>query len=321
MKFTPVKFQATLASGGVALMPMYFLKFNIFKTGTSISLSMLPQLSDHPVMFASALILTALMGLFICIHFFYTAVFLKELVIWLFTTDEFKKLISDPLTASMVFSPLISLPMSMIVLFAPASYFFPQITENIQTFMLPGFICFGILWIALISFEIKSAAVFFTTSVELESLNFGWLLDVLAFGAVSLVGAMIANFAENTLISSTTAFMVFLTVFVGIALFSVKLAILIYQQIRSRQLPISAVMPAYCLVIPPSCLLGFGFFQLVQYAGKTFGFDVSAVSFIIINFSYFFAMSWFIFSIFLLKDYLRKEFLSTGFSPAQWGMV
>jgi len=321
MKFTPVKFQATLASAGVALMPMYFLKFNIFKTNENISLSMLSLLSDQPVLYATALFLAITMGLFIVIHFFYTAVFLKELVIWLSTTNEFKKLINSHLTASTVFSPLISLPMSMIVLFGPTSFFFPQITENIQTFMLPAFILFAILWVALISFELKAAGVFFTTLVEPETLNFGWLLDVLAFGAVSLVGSLIANFADSRLISSSTAFMVFVTVFVGIALFSVKLAILIYQQIRSRQLPVSAIMPAYCLVIPPSCLLGFGFYQLVQYTGKTYGFDVSAISFIIINFSYFFSMSWFVFSIFLLKEYLKKDFLRTDYSPAQWGMV
>lgn len=321
MKFTPLKFQVTLASAGVALMPNYFLKFNIFDTGGPISVSMLSSLSDTPLLYATALLLTVLMGLFILIHFSLTAIFLKELFQWLRRTDEYNALIHNPLTSSIIFSPLISLPMSFIVLMGPTSFFFPQIEANLQNLILPAFIAFVCLWVILVSLGLKAVKVFFTADVKHEGLNFGWLLDVLAFGAVTLLGSIIANHAENSFIASTSAFMVLVTLLMGMALFLFKMTILVYQQMKSKKLPEKSFLPGFFLVIPPCCLLGFGFYQLIAYAGKSFGIEVQAMLFVIINFSYFFSIIWFAFTFFLLKEYVRKDFLSSDFSPAQWGMV
>lgn len=321
MKFTPLKFQGTLAAAGVALMPYVFLKINIFKSEGTISLSELPILSGNTLEYAAALFLIAVMGLFIVIHFTLTAIFLKELVIWLLKPDNFKELMKNPLANSALFSPLISLPMSMVVFFGPVSFFVPQLTENMQSLMLPAFVVFSFLWVILILLELKVVKVFFTESVEHEKLNFGWLLDVLALGAVSLFGSSIADFSKSDLIASSVAFMVMIALLVGISVFVLKIAILFYQQIKSKVMPSINILPAFFLVVPPMCLLGFSFYKLLGYASKTYGFDTNAVSFLIIVFSYLTAMSWFIFSIVLLKEYLKKEFLSADFSPAQWGMV
>ena len=321
MKFTPLKFQGTLAAAGVALMPYVFLKINIFKSEGTISLSELPILSGNTLEYAAALFLIAVMGLFIVIHFTLTAIFLKELVIWLLKPDNFKELMKNPLANSALFSPLISLPMSMVVFFGPVSFFVPQLTENMQSLMLPAFVVFSFLWVILILLELKVVKVFFTESVEHEKLNFGWLLDVLALGAVSLFGSSIADFSKSDLIASSVAFMVMIALLVGISVFVLKIAILFYQQIKSKVMPSINILPAYFLVVPPMCLLGFSFYKLLGYASKTYGFDTNAVSFLIIVFSYLTAMSWFIFSVVLLREYLKKEFLSSDFSPAQWGMV
>lgn len=321
MKFTPLKFQGTLAAAGVALMPYVFLKINIFKSEGTISLSELPILSGNTLEYAAALFLIAVMGLFIVIHFTLTAIFLKELFIWLLKPDNFKELMKNPLANSALFSPLISLPMSMVVFFGPVSFFVPQLTENMQSLMLPAFVVFSFLWVILILLELKVVKVFFTESVEHEKLNFGWLLDVLALGAVSLFGSSIADFSKSDLIASSVAFMVMIALLVGISVFVLKIAILFYQQIKSKVMPSINILPAYFLVVPPMCLLGFSFYKLLGYASKTYGFDTNAVSFLIIVFSYLTAMSWFIFSVVLLREYLKKEFLSSDFSPAQWGMV
>lgn len=321
MKFTPLKFQGTLAAAGVTLMPYIFLKNNIFSSEREISLWKLSLLSNSPLEYATALFLVVAMGLFVVIHFTLTAIFLKELFIWLRDPQDFIELIENPLTNAAAFSPLISLPMTMVVFFGPVSFFVPQLTENMQRFMLPAFIVFSLLWAILLSLEMKAAQVFFTASVDHEKLNFGWLLDVLALGAVSLFGSNIANFANSNLISSSAAFMVLVALFVGIVVFFMKMAILLYQQIKSKIMPGVNILPAYFLVIPPMCLLGFSLYKLLGYAGKTYGFDAKAISFLIMTFSYLIAMSWLIFSVVLLRKYFEKEFLPSAFSPAQWGMV
>ncbi|MBU0946896.1 MAG: hypothetical protein KJ804_05770 [Proteobacteria bacterium] len=321
MKFTPLKFQGTLAAAGVALMPYIFLKINIFKSEGDISSANLSLLSNGPLEYGIAWFLITVMGLFIIIHFTLTTIFLKELFVWLLTLTNFKELMKNPLANSALFSPLISLPMTMVVFFGPVSFFVPQLTENMQSLMLPAFIVFGFLWAILISLEMTAAKVFFTQSVDHEKLNFGWLLDVLALGAVSLFGSSIADLSNSNLISSFAAFMVMVALLLGIAVFFVKVVILFYQQIKSKVMPDVNILPAYFLIVPPMCLLGFSFYKLLGYASKTYGFDANAISFLIMVFSYLTAMSWFIFSIALLREYLKKEFMASEFSPAQWGMV
>jgi len=321
MKFTPLKFQGTLAAAGVTLMPYVFLKINIFKSEEEISLSMLSLLSSSPVAYATALFLIAVMGLFIVIHFILTSLFLKELFLWLLTTNGFKELIGSPLANSALFSPLISLPMTMVVFFGPVSFFVPQLSAKMQLLMLPAFIIFSFLWILLISLEIKSAKVIFADFVEYEKLNFGWLLDVLAFGAVSLLGSSIASVSHNNLIASSVAFMTTITLLVGIIVFTMKVTILVYQQIKSKIMPGIHLLPAYFLVVPPMCLLGFSFYKLLGYASNTYVFDANTISLMVLVFSYLTALSWFIFLMILLREYLQKKFLSSAFSPAQWGVV
>jgi hypothetical protein len=65
MKFTPLKFQGTLAAAGVALMPYIFMKINIFKNEGGISLAKLSLLAGSPLDFTTALFLITIMALFI----------------------------------------------------------------------------------------------------------------------------------------------------------------------------------------------------------------------------------------------------------------
>ncbi len=321
MKFTPLKFQGTLAAAGVALMPYVFLKINIFKSEEDIALSSLSLLADSPVEYATALLLIAIMGLFIVIHFSFTILFLKELFLWLLKTNDCHKIIQNPLANAAIFSPLISLPMTMVVFFGPVSFFVPQLTTNMQGLMGPAFIIFSFFWIILLALELKVAQVLATDFVDYGKLNFGWLLDVLAFGAVSLFGSSIVSFADSNLISSSAALMTTITLLVGIVVFAIKVTILVSQQIKAKVMPGINLLPAFFLVIPPMCLLGYSFFKLLGYADKTYTVNTATISFLVLVFSYLTAISWLIFSVVLLREYLQKQFLASDFSPAQWGMV
>lgn len=321
MKFTPLKFQGTLAAAGVALMPYVFLKINIFKSEEAIALASLSLLSSSPLEYATALLLIAIMGLFIVIHFSLTLLFLKELFLWLLKTNDCKKIIENPLTNAAIFSPLISLPMTMVVFFGPVSFFVPQLTTNMQGLMVPAFIIFSLFWIILLALELKVVQVIATNLADYGKLNFGWLLDVLAFGAVSLFGSSIVSFSDSNLLSSSAAFMTTITLLVGIVVFAIKVTILVAQQIKSKVMPGINLLPAFFLVIPPMCLLGYSFVKLLGYADKTYAVNTTTISFLVLVFSYLMAIGWLIFSVVLLREYLQKQFLASDFSPAQWGMV
>lgn len=321
MKFTPLKFQGSLASAGITLMAFNFLKSTTYKGEGVVTLSKLSSLSLSSFEYLIALFLIALMFTFIVIHSVLTVIFLKELFRWLFKTNGLNELIKNPLTNTTMFSPLISLPMTMIVVFGPVSYFVPQISTNMQSLMLPSFIFFILLWVLLITLKISVAKIMFTQSFEYNKLNFGWLLDVLAFGAVSLFGSSIATSSNNTMIASISAFMTIVLLSIGIIVFSFKVTLLFYQQIKSKTMPGTNLLPAYFLVIPPLCLLWVSFNKVLVYINKVFDFDISTISFMIIVLAYVISISWLIFSIILLKDYFKNKFITSDFSPAQWGIV
>lgn len=86
---------------------------------------------------------------------------------------------------------------------------------------------------------------------------------MLAFGAVSLLGSSIVSSSNSNLISSAAAFMTTITLLVGIVVFAIKVTILVYQQIKSKVMPGVNLLPAFFLVVPPMCLLGFSFYKLL----------------------------------------------------------
>lgn len=321
MKFTPLKFQGTLAAAGVALMPYIFLMVNIFKSDAGIAFADLANLSGGMTEQAAAWFLVGVMGLFIIIHFSLTALFLKELFAWLSDPRHLLELVKNPILNAAVFSPFISLSMSMLVFFGPVAFFIPWLTENMQMLMGPAFMLFCLLWFITMFLEAVCLGVFFKSAIDYSKLHFGWLLDILALGAVSLFGSSIASSATNGWIASVSALMVTMAVFAGGGVFAMKLAILLYQQLKTRTLPGNNILPAYFLVIPPMCLLGFSSFKLLGYADKTYSVDASTMSFTVMVSSYFTAMAWFVVTVFLLRKYFEKDFLASEFSPAQWGMV
>ena len=302
-------------------MPYIFLKTTISTFEGEIFLSKLLFLSPTPLEYLTTLFSIAVMGVFILVHFTLTALFLKELAIWLFKTNGFRELLANPLANTTLFSPLISLPMSMIVFLGPVSFFIPQISTNKQFLIYPAFLIFTLLWVSLIVLKTKISAIFFTNTIDYKKLNFGWLLEVLAFGAVSLLGANIVLSTNNSFISTTAAFMVMTTLVIGFFVFGMKLTILFYQQIKSKTLPSISLLPAYFLIIPPICLLGFSFYKILGYTGKIYYFEAKTISIMVILVSYLTAISWFTFSFYILREYLKKRFLSSDFSPAQWGIV
>ncbi|PAB60374.1 hypothetical protein CCE28_05625 [Anaeromicrobium sediminis] len=321
MKFTPLKFQGSLAAAGMALMPFNFLKSTVYKGEGVFTLSKISSWSLSSFEYSTTLLLIVLMFAFIAIHLILTVIFLKELFVWLFKTNGFNELIKNPLSNSAIFSPLISISMTMVVILGPVSFFVPQISANMHSLMLPGLIFFIFLWVLLISLEIKVVKTMFTEFFEYDKLNFGWLLDVLAIGAVSLYGSGIATSSNNTIIGSIAAFMTIVSLLIGIVVFALKIALLFHQQIKSKVMPDIHLLPAYFLVIPPMCLLWFSFYKVLVYVNKVYVFDISTISFMIIVFAYVTTISWWIFLIVLLNDYFKNKFITSDFSPAQWGMV
>lgn len=321
MKFTPLHFQTSVAAGGVALMPFVYLQFAAPYGKGPIVLSNIPWAELTMVQIILYAPLIGVMLLFVIIHLLFTVTFLKCLGQWLANKEEYNSFINDPKVNIGIFSPIASLSMTANVIWGPLAFFIPQLSSTLHALMWLSLIFFGILWFALLKLEFKVLKIWLTQPVDTSKLNFAWLLDVFAFGLVCLTGTGIAVTATNSEIASLAAFGSLFTLSIGLFLFAIKFAYLVYLQIKAPSLPDIPLLPAYFMIIPLSCLFGVSLFRTMAYLQQHFAFDVEMLSFLLINFSYAIAIAWGVFCIYLLGDYLKNSFMKSKFSPAQWGMV
>lgn len=322
MKFTPFKFQVPLAAGGITLMAFNYLQFAVPHGKGLIKLSDIPWAGLTTGQTSLYVPLMGIMVVFTIMNLISTVVFLKDLMQWLANKKEYEEFMSTPPTRNIgIFVPIASLSMTANVILAPLAFFIPKLSANIQALMLPGLILFGFLWLMLFKLEFKVLKTWLSQPIDVTQLNFIWLIDVFAFGLVNLTGTGIASMASNREITSIAAVASLFALSFGSFLFIIKLAYLIYLQIKSIGLPKNPILPAYFLVIPITCLFGLSFDRIMKYLQTYFSFDIRISSFFLITFSYVITIGWGIFTLYLLSDYLKKDFYKSEFSPTQWSMV
>lgn len=321
MKFTPLKFQASLAAGGITLMAFNFLQFAIPYGKGSITLANIPWSKLTIEQTGAYLFLIGIMLAFSVLSLILTVIFIKGLIKWYFNKDEYNSFMSNPLTNIGIFAPISSLAMTVNVIWGPMSFFITGLSANIQAMMLPSLIFFAVLCMIFITLEFKVLKVWLSQPIEVNKLNFTWLLDIFAAGLLSLTGTGIAALSDNREIASLAAFGSLFALSIGFLFFLAKLAYLIYLQFKAVKLPDTPILPAYFLVIPITCLFGISFYRIMIYLETYFSFEVRVPSFLFITLAYTITVAWGLFTVYLLSDYFKKEFYKSKFSATQWGMV
>jgi len=320
-QFNPLFFQASLAAGGVALMPFNFLEFAIPHNEGLINFSDIiwTSLSSLQMVYYSLLIV--IMFAAVLIHIALTLVFFRYLVSWIKNRQATEELINDPYRNVTIFPIVGSLAMSANVIWAPVGFFIPQVAAGLQSLMLPSLIYFGLLWVALYVLEFRLIRVLRKNTINIEKFNFIWLLDVFTFGLVSLTGSGIAITTSNPSIATFAVIGTVITLIIGLIMFFIKLLYLISTQIKVRKLPDAAVLPAFFLVVPIACLYGLSLFRISSYFQTYLSIDTSGMSMFIMNSSYVIAVAWVVLTVYLLWYYFRNEFIKSKYSAPQWGIV
>jgi hypothetical protein len=322
MQFTPLKFQVPLAAGGIALMAFNYLQFAIPHGKGIIKWSDVTSAGLTTEQLWLHLPLIVIMLAFAVVNLGFTMTYLKQLISWLCNRAEYQKFMSGPPTLSVgIFVPVASISMTACVILAPVQFFIPQLSSNLQAMMLPATIFFGILWLIIFRLEFKALKTWLSHPIDLTKLSFVWLLDVFAFGLVSLMGTGIAVMSENMKIASIAAIASLFTLVFGILLLVAKLSYLFHLHMKADSLPMENILPAYFILIPISCLYGFSFYRVAVYLQTHLLLDMKVLLFFILTFSYIIAVIWGLFCIYLLSNYLLKIFLKSDFAPPQWSMV
>lgn len=320
MKFSPLQFQISVAAGGAALMPFVLLQFAVPHGEGLITLAAMPweRLSSLETLLYGPLV--AVMLLFVVIHLLLTLLYLKGLAGMLAQREQFSAFINDPKSHIAIFSPIASLAMTANVVWGPLAFFVPEMAATLQGLMVPSLLFFAVLWLALLGFEAKVLKIWLTRPLEPGKLNFAWLLDIFAFGLVSLTGSGIAAIATDPVVAAAAAFAASFTIAAGLFIFIIKIVVLLSGQLQAERLPGEPILPAFFLVIPILCLFGISLFRIMAYLQNHLGFAAEPVSFLVLNFAYVAAVAWGLFGVYLLFDYFRK-FGRQKYSPAQWGIV
>lgn len=321
VQFNPLFFQASLAAGGLALMPFNFLQFGVPHGSGLIVFSDIvwSQLSTLHVLLYGMLI--AVMFISITAHVILTAIFVKQLVGWIIERKAMYELLKDPYKNVTIFPIIGSLSMSANVFWAPVGFFVPTISNRLQSLMLPSLIFFAILWIMAMSLQFKVIRSWISNTIDFKKYNFVWLLDVFAFGLVNLTGSGIAATSNNETISAVAATATVVTIVFGLGLLVFKLLRLIITQVKARKLPDFPILPAFFIIVPITCLYGLSAFRLVSYYSEIFGLNIQGSQPVIINLGYAIAAFWLISTVYLIRNYLIYHFMKTDYSATQWGMV
>jgi hypothetical protein len=266
--------------------------------------------------------LLAVMALFSVLHLILTAFFVRDLWRWLAMPGEAKTFLQNSMSNVGLFSPLISLAMSLNVLFGPMLFFLPtRIANHYQSLMFPALIFWGILCIILFVLEARILKNCFVQPLDLDKLNFGWLLDSFAFGMAALVGSGIASLSKNPEIAGTAALLSWGILATGMIVFIYKSGIILQSHFRAHALPDKTFLPSTFTIIPIVCLYAISFSKLSAYVKNTFSFNLDSMNYLIIVLSFMSAGLYFGFAFYLLWRYLFQDFRKDGFYPSQWGIV
>ncbi len=211
--------------------------------------------------------------------------------------------------------------MSANVLWAPIGFFVPQISSGLQSLMLPSLVFWGFLWIMMFVLEFNVAKTWLKQKIEINKFNFVWLLDVFAFGLVSLAGSGVAGTSGDPQISGIAVVGTLVTVAVGILLLFVKLINLLKLMIKGKDLPAVPILPAYFILVPITCLFGISIYRLTSYFQKVYSYDLSGLLSAIVVLAYVFSMTWLVFTVYLLGNYFRNLLMKSEYSAPQWSMV
>jgi len=318
-KFNPLMFLGSLGAGGLAVAVFAALNYTLPHGKGLIHIGQTHAMKLSGAMSATVFSLEALMALLILVHLVLSAVLFVAYKKWR-KTDVAQGILCNPLANGGLMAPYVSAAMTLNVLLSSVRYFIPQVAENLQAFVLPGFIVWAILWVLVLLKETEMLKISFTQEFDVSKLHFGWLLHPFALVMISVTGAGIAALAHNESIAGAAAFMTLITGTMGGFLLMVKLNAIFKQHFTQSGMPEEQFLPSILIIIPNITLLAITAFRLLHYTSHTYHIDLHVASIAAMVGAFAFEIWYLLFGLAMLKDY-RKTYLKTHFHVSQWGLV
>jgi hypothetical protein len=319
-KFNPLTFLASLGAGGISVAPfVYFQYVQPHGKGLTTFNEMMSN-AGTALGEAGVYFMASIMVVFALIHFGLTIKLLADLFAWR-KTDDYKSYMKDPQRNTTIMAAFTSFAMTFNVFIGVVRFFVPAFQQNFQAMMLPALIAWGILWLLLMSTEIKILKTAFEKDFNISQISFGWLMQPFALGMITVSGTGIAAMAHNADVANIAAFMSMISGTMGIFLFIVKLVSVFQSHFVTTGIPERQFLPSFLIVIPITTLYAISLFRFGHYLEHQFDFSLSAYYTIVVALPFAFQTWYFGFGLTMLRDYFKKDFFKKEYYVTLWAFI
>lgn len=316
VKFTPLRFQSALASGGLALMPFVLMQFTFPKSGKLISIDDLAGALDPAALFLVGVMLVSSL-----LHFFLIVKMSLEFLQWWRSGDEMRTFLADPGMNVGIFSPIVALGMTVNVLLGPVAFFFPGFSAKVPALLGYGIYPYALLFAILVYVSVSVGKTWLFRDGKSVSFNYNWLLDVFAWGMIALAGAGVTMTATDQQVAMAGSILTLCAISIGLFFYGIKGMYLIVAQIMSGTRPAEPLQPAHFIVVPINCLFAISIYKIAEYTHQWLGIDITSIAFASVVMLFALSLFWIAFCGIAFKDWFRHQFPKPAFYPAQWGLV
>lgn len=315
--FTPLRFQASLAAGGLALMPFVLMQLTFPHAGKLMS----AQDLHASGLGAGGLFLVVVMVIATLFHFALTIGSGRQLLTWLSDRQQAKAFVADPRRNSGTFSPAISLGMTVNVLLGPVAFFLPSASPGVARLATLSFLVYLPLWAALAGLSAFVLRGWMARPLLAADLNFVWLLDVFAWAMAALAGASIAAASDSVAVAALSTALAVASLGVGLVLYGAKGALLLNHLLKERAMPADPLKPALFVTVPINCLFGVAAFKVSRPLDLLVGTHTAGIALAAVLVFFAIAAAWTMACAVALRGWLLRALPRPEFYPTQWGLV
>lgn len=319
-KFNPLTFLASLGAGGIAIAPFVYFQYVMphgkgLTTYSEMMSNATSGLGEFGVM-----VMSSVMVVFAMIHFGLTGKLVADLSRWR-KTGDYKSYAKDPRRNTTIMASFTSFAMTFNVLIGAVRFFVPAMQDNFQALMLPALIAWGILWLWLMSTEMRILKTAFEKDFNIADISFGWLMQPFALGMISVSGMGIAAMSHDPDIAHTAAFLSMISATMGVFLFLVKLVSVFQSHFVTKGMPERQFLPSFLIVVPIVTIYAISFFRFGHYLEHQFDVSLSIFYTLIVAIPFAF-QTWYLgFGLSMLKDYFRKDFFKREYYVTLWAFI
>lgn len=319
-KFHPTAFLAVLGAGGLSVAP-----FGIMQYAMPHSIQGLvthQAVTTQSVGFAPGLIalLEVIMIVFAVIHFGLFAWFARLLRQWM-KSEAYGATRGNPYASNALLTPLLALAMSFNVFIGTVRYFWPALHSNLQVIMPFALIAWIVLFVAVLGLAAKLLKHAFAHGVDLAHLPFSWMQYPMTIAMVSVTGTGFAAMSKTPWVAHTAFFLALIGLATAAVLFIFNLVTLFQHHFAKTGYPEKQLIPSMLAMVPIVSLFGISAYRITHYLHRSLHLEVEWLATLGVTGLFALQIMMLAFGLYLIKDFLRKEFTRDEYYPSLWALV